>query len=102
MNEIQHEKTQKGGAFYLEINGRRLAQMVYVMAGEKTMVIEHTDVDEQLKGQGVGKKLLGQLVKYVREHQIKVIPLCPFANATLQKTPEWQDILGNAGLKLKT
>jgi uncharacterized protein len=90
---IKHDKTEKGGSFYYEENGVRLAEMAYVMSGEKTMIIEHTEVDDSLKGQGVGKQLLGELIDYVRAERIKVIPLCPFANATFKKTKEWQDVL---------
>ena len=93
MAEIKHITDQKGGAFVYEQDGKRLGEMVYVMAGETKMIIEHTEVDESLKGQGVGKKLQEQLVAFVREKNIKVMPLCPFAKATFDKTPEWQDVL---------
>ena len=95
MDTVQHFENEKGGSFYVEKEGRRLAEMVYVMAGDKSMIIEHTEVDESLRGQNIGKKLLSALVDYVRSKQILVIPLCPFANATLKKTIEWQDILQN-------
>jgi len=93
MEDIKHIKDEKGGAFIYEVEGRKLAEMVYVMAGEAKLIIEHTEVDESLKGQGVGKRLLAQLVNYVREHEIRVLPLCPFAKATFLKTKEWQDVL---------
>jgi predicted GNAT family acetyltransferase len=93
MGEIKHAQDEKGGMFFYEVDGQQLAAMVYVMAGEQKMIIEHTEVDDSLKGQGIGKKLQAELVNYVRERQIKVIPLCPFANATFQKTKEWQDVL---------
>jgi uncharacterized protein len=91
--EIQHSHDGKGGSFYYEPKGYRLAEMVYVMAGAGTMIIEHTDVDDSLRGQGAGKQLLEALVNYVRANNIKVIPLCPFAKATLTKIKEWQDVL---------
>jgi len=75
--------------------------MVYLNAGDHVMVIEHTDVDTSLQGQGIGKKLLDNLVSYVRENHIQVIPLCPFARATFEKTPEWQDVLAPIKVKLK-
>lgn len=93
MGEIKHAQDEKGGSFYYEAEGKQLAAMVYVMAGAQKMIIEHTEVDDSLKGQGIGKKLQAELVNYVRAHDIKVIPLCPFANATFQKTKEWQDVL---------
>ncbi len=95
MNElkIQHEKNGTRGAFYLEEGDKRSAQMVYVMAGPTKMIIEHTEVDESLKGQGIGSKLLEELVGYVREEKISVIPLCPFAKATFRKRADLQDVL---------
>jgi len=91
--EIKHEFDGRKGSFFIEEGAKRFAEMVYVMAGPKKMIIEHTEVDESLKGQGVGAKLLESLVDYVRGEEIKVIPLCPFAKATFKKRPELQDVL---------
>jgi len=93
MDAIKHRQDGKGGAFYLERDGKQLAQMVYTMAGDRKMIIEHTEVDESLQGQGIGKKLQAELVDYVRANGIKVLPLCPFAKATFQRMKEWQDVL---------
>ncbi|SFT86318.1 hypothetical protein SAMN04489724_2407 [Algoriphagus locisalis] len=91
--EIKHEFDGKRGSFFIEEGARRFAEMVYVMAGPKKMIIEHTEVDESLQGQGVGLKLLKELVEYVRKEEIKVIPLCPFAKAMFQKKEELRDVL---------
>ena len=93
MQEIQHVFDGKKGSFYIELNNQKVATMDYVMAGDTKLIIEHTGVDESLKGQGIGKKLLEKLVEYTREKKISVMPLCSFANAVLKKTPEWQDVL---------
>jgi len=93
MNDIQHRKSDKGGSFYYEQDGKVMAEMVYVMAGDNKMIIEHTEVDPALQGQGMGKKIQAALVAYVREHGIRVLPLCPFAKATFQRMKEWQDVL---------
>ncbi|PZX55736.1 GNAT family N-acetyltransferase [Algoriphagus chordae] len=91
--KIKQEFDGKRGSFYLEEGARRFGEMVYVMAGPKKMIIEHTEVDESLKGQGIGLKLLVELVDYAREEEIKVIPLCPFAKAMFKKNEELQDVL---------
>lgn len=67
--------------------------MVYVMVGSSKMIIGHTEVDESLKGKGVGVKFLEVLVNFVREDNSKVIPLCPFAKTTFKKRVELQDVL---------
>lgn len=93
MSNIIHDFDGKKGAFRFKQEEAFLAEMEYVMAGEDKMIIDHTRVDESLRGQGIGKKLQEQLVQHVREHQIKVVPLCPFAKAMFKKNEEWQDVL---------
>jgi len=67
--------------------------MTFSKAGEKILIIDHTGVPDELGGMGVGKALVEYMVHDVRTRGLKVIPLCPFTNATLRKHPEWQDIL---------
>jgi hypothetical protein len=93
MHSFKHASDQKGGSFFYEENGKKLAEMIYIMTDAKKMIIEHTEVDDSLTGKGIGKKLLAELVAYVRAKNIKVTPLCPFARATLKKAEEWQDVL---------
>ena len=43
--------------FYVnDADGKQVAEIVFVPTGEHLSIIEHTDVDPSLKGQGVGKK----------------------------------------------
>lgn len=72
---------------------QRLAAMEFTMAGEDKMIIDHTEVDDRLRGTGAGRKLLGRLVEYVRERGIKVIPLCPYAKSVFDRVPEIRDVL---------
>lgn len=44
--------------FYInDEKGKQIAEIVFVPTGENLAIIEHTDVDESLKGQGIGKQL---------------------------------------------
>lgn len=90
---IQHEDNGKKGAFYLETDGERLAEMTYTWAGEGMFIIDHTEVSEKLKGQGVGAKLVLEAVKFARKLQVKILPLCPFAKSVFDKTPDYADVL---------
>ncbi|WP_224994761.1 GNAT family N-acetyltransferase [Cesiribacter sp. SM1] len=93
MESFYHSTDHKGGSFYYEIDGKRLAELNYIRAGDHQIIIDHTTVDVSLKGRGIGKRLLFNLVTFVRENHIRVIPLCPFAAATFHKTHEWQNVL---------
>ncbi len=90
---IQHEVLGKKGRFYLEIDGEQKAEMTYTFAGDNKIIIDHTEVDPSLKGQGVGYKLVEAAVTYAREKDIKILPLCPFANAVFKKKKEYSDVL---------
>ena len=91
--KIQHEFDGKRGSFFLEDGPRRFAEMVYVMDGPKKLIIEHTEVDENMKGQGIGLKLLNELVGFARDEKIKVVPVCSFVKAMFQKKEELRDVL---------
>ena len=91
--EIRHEITEKKGRFVYEVNGMEKAEMNYSHAGDDKIIIDHTEVDVSLKGQGVGYKLVEASVNYARDKQIKILPLCPFANAVFKKKKEYSDVL---------
>jgi predicted GNAT family acetyltransferase len=89
---IQHKLLQGKGMFYVGQDGAIAAEMVYTMSGNK-MIIEHTEVDDSLSGQGVGKQLVHTAVEYARTHNFKIVALCPFAKSVLDKAEEWHDVL---------
>lgn len=68
-------------------------KMTYAMAGSDKLIIDHTEVDPSFSGKGIGKLLLMELVKFVREKHVKVLPLCPFAKSVFDKTEEIRDVL---------
>lgn len=79
--------------FYIEQEGKTVAEMTYSWAGTDKIIIDHTEVDESLKGQGAGKELVGRTIQFAREKGLKIIPLCPFAKSVFNKTPEYSDVL---------
>jgi predicted GNAT family acetyltransferase len=90
---IQQQDNGKKGSFFLEEDGKRVAEMTYVWAGIDLFIVEHTEVDESLEGRGVGKQLVQQAVAFAREKNVKLLPLCPFTKAVIDKTPAYQDVL---------
>lgn len=89
---IKESLTGSKGSFYIEQEGERLAEMTFSRAGEELIIIDHTEVSDVLRGKGAGLLLVKYAVDYIRERGIKILPLCPFAKATLQKHPEWRDV----------
>ncbi len=91
--DIKRDDNGHKGAFFIEQDGERVGEMTYTMAGKSRMIIDHTEVGDSLRGTGAGKKLVIAGVEYARENDLRVLPLCPFAKAVIDKTPELQDVL---------
>ena len=79
--------------FYIERDGNILAKMVYSMASPEKMIIEHTEVSDELRGQNIGYELVHAGVEYARTNHIKIVPLCTFAHSVFKKKPEFADVL---------
>jgi len=91
MTILQREDA-KEGAFYIEENGQSVAELTYTIEKGK-MVIQHTEVDESLRGKNVGYELVERAVEFARESHLKIAPVCRFAKKVLQKHASFQDVL---------
>lgn len=89
---ITREDSPKGGRYVIVIKGDE-AEMTYSRAGATRIIIDHTGVPDSMRGLGIGKLLVEAAVKDARSEGFKIIPLCPFAKATLDKHTEWQDAM---------
>ncbi len=91
--EIQHKDDGKKGIFFIEQNGEIVAEMTYVWTGITGIIIDHTQVDVKLKGQGAGKQLVIKAIELAREKNLKILPLCPFAKSVFDKEIAFRDVL---------
>jgi len=60
------------------------------------MVIFHTEVPGDLRGQGIGDKLVRGVLDEVRRRKLKVVPLCWFVQEFVERNPEYGDLLASA------
>ncbi len=90
---IEHEEHDHRGAFFVAQDGKRIATMTYSRANASLVIIDHTEVDGDLKGQGMGRKLLDAAVLWARETGTKLMATCPFAKAQFDKEPSLRDVL---------
>ncbi|MFS4417490.1 GNAT family N-acetyltransferase [Maribacter sp. 2307ULW6-5] len=91
--EITRTETENKGAAIATKEGKKAGEMTYSKASASLIIIDHTEVDQAFKGQGVGKKLLYDLVDMARQKKVQIIPLCPFAKAMFNRHEELQDVL---------
>lgn len=92
--DIQHTQTGSKGVFFVEVDGKRLAAMTYVFSGNDKFIIDHTEVDDTLRGKSVGVQLVDAAATFARENNYRIIPLCPFAKAVfVKKAEKYADVL---------
>ena len=90
---INFQAGPKGGKAYVGDPEDSKAEMTFSQSGSELIIIDHTWVDDSLRGQGVGRKLLDQIVDRARKENWKIIPLCPYAKSVFQKEERLRDVL---------
>jgi hypothetical protein len=91
---IQHKQSGPKGVFFIKEDDETVAELVYSVTHDDQMMLEHTEVDEELRGGSLGYELVHKAVEHARMYQFTVIPLCSFAKAVFEKKPEYKDVLG--------
>ena len=91
--DVQHQGDGKKGSFYIEKNGKHEAVMTYVWAGSNKFIIDHTEVNDTLRGKGAGKQMVVKAVEFAREKGVTILPLCPFAKSVFEKVTDLRDVL---------
>jgi uncharacterized protein len=77
--------------YELVVDGHLAATYYNVEDGVITFI--HTEVPDELAGQGIGSRLVKGALDQVRADGLKVIPQCPFVKAYIGKHDEYADLL---------
>ncbi len=89
--EIRHESGERHGAFFIERDGRRVAELTYRMMGADAMV-DHTWVDPKLRGGGEARSLVAAAVQWARQERMKLVPVCSYVRIVFDRTPGYADV----------
>jgi len=77
---------QAASRFELVADGK-LAELQYRRRGNRLVLI-HTGVPAELEGHGLGGALVAAALERAEREGLTVVPLCPFAQAWLDRHPE--------------
>lgn len=91
---ITQEVTASKGRYVASAPGLPDAELTYSIANAHLIIIDHTGVPDAWRGKGVGKALVERAVLDARAGNVRIVPLCPFAKAQIERHPESQDVLG--------
>lgn len=90
---VRHLQESHGGAFVIERDGERLAEMTYVGDTGGSATVNHTWVSDALRGQGVAKRLVDACVEWARASGTRIVPTCSYAQAVFKRHDELKDVL---------
>ncbi|RBP59714.1 hypothetical protein DES36_11865 [Alkalibaculum bacchi] len=92
MSNYDFKKGNK--CFYLGENEENpIAEITYKPTENGRVIIDHTYVSPQLRGKQIAKGLVDCVANYCREENLKVLPLCSYAQKLMKKNEEYTDIL---------
>jgi predicted GNAT family acetyltransferase len=81
---VEREHGTTKGRFVIR-KGAEEAELTYSVTTPTLIIADHTGVPDSFA-------LVEALVAAARAEGFKVVPLCPFVNATRKKHPEWADV----------
>ncbi|WP_024294618.1 GNAT family N-acetyltransferase [Lacrimispora indolis] len=70
-----------------------LAEVTFPEVDQNTVDINHTFVDESLRGQGVAGQLMEAVAEQLRSQGKKAILTCSYAIKWFEKHPEYNDLV---------
>ena len=89
--DIRHSETGSRGVFFLERDGRRVGELTYTRSAG-TALVDHTYVDPPLRGGSIAPSLVEAAVRWARQENVKIMPLCSYVRSVFARKPEYADV----------
>jgi predicted GNAT family acetyltransferase len=84
---IEREELNGVHEFVLRLDGERFGFLEFTRPDTGVMRIEYVEVDPDLRGTGLGLQLVQKAVAFAQENSLKVVPICSYARAVIQRDP---------------
>lgn len=69
------------------VGGRLAGSLVYEL-GPRRITLVHAEVEDALRGGGIGGELVAEALRDVRRRGLQVVPLCPFVVRWMREHPD--------------
>jgi len=57
------------------------------------ITVMHTEIDPAFEGRGIGSAFVAHILDDIQRQEAKVLPVCPFVRAYLQRHTEYQELV---------
>ena len=78
--------------YVITVDGRRAGEIVYVLRQGRRVFL-HTVIDPAFEGRGVGKQAVTDVLEISRRLGERIVPMCPFVAAFIDRTPQYGDLV---------
>lgn len=79
--------------FRFEVLSGALVSKLEYRLGRDTIALVHTEVPDELQGQGIGSAIVRTALQHALDNELTVLVHCPFVAAYVERHPEWKDIV---------
>jgi predicted GNAT family acetyltransferase len=73
--------------------GNDVAGIIRYVVAPASLTLVPTDIDPAYEGRGLGSVLVAGALDDIRARGLRVVPLCPFVRAFLERHPEYADLV---------
>ncbi len=78
--------------FELEFEG--FTSVVSYLLKDNQMYLTHSEVPSELRGKGIGKKLVLETFQYIEDHKIEAIAVCSYIKLVRDRSEYWSKKIG--------
>lgn len=89
---IHHKERDDRGIFYMKGNNGVISELTYSKDSKNIITIDHTETKIALEGRGFASRLVAHAVAFARKNNLKINPLCPFAEVQFDRNPDFKDV----------
>lgn len=87
--ELKNNRINKQFEFHVD---GLIPKVEYIRAKDR-IFLTHTEVPEELAGQGIGSLLIKAVLEEVERQELTLVPLCPFVAGYIKEHPEWKKLV---------
>ena len=84
---IEREELNGTHEFVLRIDGERFGFLEFTRPDVGVFRIEYVEVSPELRGTGLGRQLVEKAVAFAADANLRVVPICSYARAVIQRDP---------------
>jgi predicted GNAT family acetyltransferase len=81
-----------GLEYEVTVDGEPAGTLRYTLDGDVVTLV-HTEVEPKYEGRGIGAELVQGALDDLRARGKKIVPLCPFVLAYLERHDEYRDLV---------